>query len=77
MPASIHEEPHGLVGIARHYIRDLVYGANDGLITTFAIVAGVTGGGLTPRAMLILGAAVRWSPMGADMWWHARSGADG
>ncbi len=57
MTASIHEEPHGLLGIARHYIRDLVYGANDGLITTFAVVAGVTGGGLTPRAMLILGAA--------------------
>ena len=43
---SLHEEPVGAVGIARHYIRDLVYGANDGLITTFAVVAGVVGGGL-------------------------------
>lgn len=57
MRPSIHEEPSGVVGIARHYIRDLVYGANDGLITTFAVVAGVTGGSLTPRAMLIIGAA--------------------
>jgi VIT1/CCC1 family predicted Fe2+/Mn2+ transporter len=54
---SIHEEPSGIVAVARHYIRDLVYGANDGLITTFAVVAGVTGGGLSPRAMLIIGAA--------------------
>lgn len=27
----------------RHYMRDLVYGANDGIITTFAVVAGVAG----------------------------------
>lgn len=43
--------------IARHYIRDIVYGANDGIITTFAVVAGVTGGSLSPRAVLIVGAA--------------------
>lgn len=57
MITSLHQEPRGVVGIARHYIRDLVYGANDGLITTFAVVAGVTGGDLAPRAMLIIGAA--------------------
>ena len=34
----------------RHYLPDLVYGANDGIITTFAVVAGVTGGSLTVRA---------------------------
>ena len=54
---SVHREPVGAVAIARHYIRDLVYGANDGLITTFAVVAGVAGGGLSARAMLIIGAA--------------------
>ena len=54
---SVHEEPTGPVAIARHYIRDLVYGANDGLITTFAVVVGAVGGGLSPRAMLILGTA--------------------
>jgi hypothetical protein len=26
--------------LIRHYLRDLVYGANDGIITTFAVVAG-------------------------------------
>ena len=55
--ASLHREPDNLVQIARHYIRDLVYGANDGIITTFAVVAGVTGGALSPRAVLIVGAA--------------------
>jgi VIT1/CCC1 family predicted Fe2+/Mn2+ transporter len=46
-----------VTAIARHYIRDLVYGANDGLITTFAVVAGVAGGGLSLRVVLIVGAA--------------------
>lgn len=54
---SIHEEPEGLVAIARHYIRDIIYGANDGIITTFAVVAGVTGGALSTRAVLIVGVA--------------------
>ena len=55
--ASVHVEPRGLVAIARHYIRDMVYGANDGIITTFAVVAGVTGGDLSARAVLIVGVA--------------------
>jgi len=38
-------------------MRDLVYGANDGIITTFAVVAGVAGGALSARAVLIVGAA--------------------
>jgi len=55
--ASVHIEPAGAVEIARHYIRDLIYGANDGIITTFAVVAGVTGGALSARAVLIVGVA--------------------
>ena len=54
---SIHEEPHGAAGIARHYIKDRVYGANDGIITTFAVVAGVAGGALSQSAVLIVGTA--------------------
>lgn len=54
---SLHVEPRGVIGIAQHYIRDLVYGANDGVITTFAVVAGVTGGTLQPIAVLVLGVA--------------------
>jgi VIT1/CCC1 family predicted Fe2+/Mn2+ transporter len=57
MRESIHEEPTGARNIARHYIRDIIYGANDGIITTFAVVAGVAGGALSPRAVLIVGVA--------------------
>ena len=31
--------PHGL----GHYLRDVVGGANDGVITTMAVIAGVAG----------------------------------
>jgi VIT1/CCC1 family predicted Fe2+/Mn2+ transporter len=55
--ASIHVVPHGPRATVQHYIRDLVYGANDGIITTFAVVAGVAGGALSTRAVLIVGAA--------------------
>jgi vacuolar iron transporter family protein len=54
---SLHVEPTGPLQIARHYIRELIYGANDGIITTFAVVAGVAGGGLSLRVVLIIGAA--------------------
>jgi VIT1/CCC1 family predicted Fe2+/Mn2+ transporter len=54
---SVHVEPNGALDTARHYIRDLVYGANDGIITTFAVVSGVAGGALSHTAILIIGAA--------------------
>jgi VIT1/CCC1 family predicted Fe2+/Mn2+ transporter len=36
-------------------LKAAVYGANDGIITTFAVVAGVAGAGLSPKVILILG----------------------
>jgi vacuolar iron transporter family protein len=54
---SVHIEPIGATAIARHYIRDIVYGANDGIITTFAVVSGVAGGALSNVAVIVLGAA--------------------
>ncbi len=54
---SVHVEPNEPLQIARHYIRELIYGANDGIVTTFAVVAGVAGGGLSLRVVLIIGAA--------------------
>jgi VIT1/CCC1 family predicted Fe2+/Mn2+ transporter len=54
---SLHVEPSGAAATARHYIRDLVYGANDGIITTFAVVSGVAGGQLSQLAVLVVGAA--------------------
>jgi VIT1/CCC1 family predicted Fe2+/Mn2+ transporter len=41
----------------RHYIRDIVYAANDGIVTTFAVVAGVRGAGLSTFTVLALGLA--------------------
>lgn len=54
---SLHVDPSGLQDTARHYIRDLIYGANDGVLTTFAVVAGVTGGTLSGGTVLIVGLA--------------------
>jgi VIT1/CCC1 family predicted Fe2+/Mn2+ transporter len=55
--ASTHVEPQGPTATARHYIRDLVFGANDGIITTFAVVSGVAGGALPPAVVIVVGAA--------------------
>ena len=54
---STHVEPTGALAITRHYVREIVYGANDGIITTFAVVAGVAGGSLPLPVVLICGAA--------------------
>src|SRR5678816_1463886 len=54
---SLHIEPTSPLQVARHYVRELIYGSNDGIITTFAVVAGVAGGGLPLRVVLIMGAA--------------------
>lgn len=39
------------------FLKDSVYAANDGIVTTFAIVAGVAGASLGPFIILILGFA--------------------
>lgn len=41
----------------RGVLRDVVYGAIDGSVTTFAIVAGVAGAGLSPFIIVALGLA--------------------
>lgn len=41
----------------RKYLPDIVFGANDGVITTFAVVAGVVGAGMSTTVILILGFA--------------------
>lgn len=41
--------------LLHRYVSEVVYGSNDGLITTFAVVAGVTGAALDNRVILILG----------------------
>jgi VIT1/CCC1 family predicted Fe2+/Mn2+ transporter len=39
------------------YLRDFVYGAIDGTVTTLAVVAGVAGAGLRPAVAVVLGLA--------------------
>ncbi|OGZ58032.1 MAG: hypothetical protein A3B96_01605 [Candidatus Spechtbacteria bacterium RIFCSPHIGHO2_02_FULL_43_15b] len=39
------------------FLKDAVYAANDGIITTFAVVAGVVGASLDPVIILVLGFA--------------------
>lgn len=42
---------------ARSYVRDFIYGGIDGAVTTFAIVAGVEGAGLSRSVIIVLGIA--------------------
>ena len=39
------------------YLAEVIYGANDGIVTTFAVVAGVAGAALDPGVVVILGVA--------------------
>jgi VIT1/CCC1 family predicted Fe2+/Mn2+ transporter len=59
------EEQHTPDGVRRRlsrapstsYVRDFVYGAIDGAVTTFAVVAGAAGASLASRVVLIMGLA--------------------
>lgn len=48
---------YGRVNREASLLRDIVFGANDGLVTTFAVVVGSIGGGLASSVVLILGFA--------------------
>ncbi len=56
-PANIRRsiEQHG--GAEAQFIGEMVYGGLDGIITTFAVVAGVAGANLGANVVLILGMA--------------------
>ncbi|MHB8605309.1 MAG: VIT1/CCC1 transporter family protein [Thermoplasmatota archaeon] len=59
-PPRRHDAPHTEAGehsAVRNYVRDLVLGYNDGLVSVFAAVAGVVGAGFTPSATLKAGFA--------------------
>ena len=44
-------------GPKANYLRDCIYGGIDGIVTTFAIVAGAIGASLSDRVVIILGLA--------------------
>lgn len=65
--------------LVRHYLPDLVFGANDGIITTFAVVSGVVGASLSNRVIIILGFAnliADGVSMGASNFLSRRSDAE-
>ncbi|MEN8040757.1 MAG: VIT1/CCC1 transporter family protein [Actinomycetota bacterium] len=45
------------IGDSRQYMRDIILGVNDGLVSTFLLVAGVVGGGLGSVQVLLTGVA--------------------
>lgn len=51
VPEKIHRISRG------KYIGDLVYGSNDGIVTTFAVVSGAAGAFISPGIIIILGLA--------------------
>ncbi len=42
---------------SHRYLKDFIYGGIDGIVTTFAIVAGVAGAGLSAGVVIVLGLA--------------------
>jgi vacuolar iron transporter family protein len=54
-PEAIRLRLSGLPG--HSYLRDFVYGAVDGAVTTFAVAAGAEGASLSPGIVLVLGFA--------------------
>jgi VIT1/CCC1 family predicted Fe2+/Mn2+ transporter len=61
------------------YVDEFVYGANDGIITTFAVVSGAAGAGLGHTATIILGCAnlvADGFSMGASSFLSIRTEAD-
>ncbi len=53
--AAIQYRPH--VGQSRQYVRDIILGVNDGLVSTLLLVAGVVGGGLATQQVLLTAVA--------------------
>ncbi len=63
--SSLYQHSHNPQDIAERlaqgprysYLRDFIYGAIDGTITTFAVVAGVAGAHLSSKVVIVLGMA--------------------
>jgi len=74
LPEAVPYEPH--VGDSRPYMRDIILGVNDGLVSIFLLVAGVVGGGLDRDQILlaiVAGAIAGAISMGAGEYLATRS----
>lgn len=56
-PTAAAKPMIGHLGSSRQYWRDIILGVNDGLVSTFLLVAGVAGGGLSSQDILLTGIA--------------------
>ncbi|MFB9234361.1 VIT1/CCC1 transporter family protein [Plantactinospora siamensis] len=54
-PAALREAHHA--DVSGGWLRPAVFGAMDGLVTNIALIAGVGGGGVAPRSVVLTGAA--------------------
>jgi vacuolar iron transporter family protein len=54
-PAALQEHHHA--DVSGGWLRPAVFGAMDGLVTNIALIAGVGGGGVSPRTMVLTGTA--------------------
>lgn len=52
-----HNARDGRYPTAKKYLPDFIYGANDGVVTTLAVISGVVGASLSTTVILILGFA--------------------
>jgi VIT1/CCC1 family predicted Fe2+/Mn2+ transporter len=43
--------------VVRSYLPDIVYGANDGIVTTLVVIASITGAAMSTTTVLVLGSA--------------------
>lgn len=55
LPEAVPYEPH--VGESRPYMRDIILGVNDGLVSIFLLVTGLVGGGLERDQILLAAVA--------------------
>ncbi len=54
-PAALREAHHA--DVSGGWLRPAVFGAMDGLVTNIALIAGVGGGGVSPRTLVLTGTA--------------------
>jgi VIT1/CCC1 family predicted Fe2+/Mn2+ transporter len=55
-PAA-HDPLHHHADVSGGWLRPAVFGAMDGLVSNISLIAGVGGGGVTPRVVILTGAA--------------------